>query len=148
MQRSEQILPRISDLSDELMHYILTNAEYETYSINLTVQTNAHPPIYQSGEGIRRNSLCVEEPWRRRTHISRARGGGGGQFMVWRAVYLFGSTCSFPDRREQRAFRTSPCRVRLGRQLSVSLPTASGGSSGVVGVWALQQMLETLQVIT
>lgn len=32
----------------------------------------------------------------------------GAQFMVWYAVFLFGSTHSFPDRQEQRATGTSP----------------------------------------
>lgn len=70
--------------------------------------------------------------WRGWTHVSRAE---GGQFMDWCAVFLFGSTRSFPDRLEQRATGDSPCWgffffFYLCLQLSVSLLRASGGESG------------------
>lgn len=60
----------------------------------------------------------------------------GGQFMVWCAVFLFGSTHSFSDRQEQRTTGTSPSWVCFDSQLSVSLLTASGDESGAAAVWA------------
>lgn len=57
----------------------------------------------------------------------------GGQFMVWCAVFLFGSTHSFPDAQEQRATGASLYWVFLGLQLSASLLMASGGEGA--GVW-------------
>lgn len=65
-------------------------------------------------------------------------GGWGGQFMVWCAVFLSGSTHSFPDRLELRAADTSPDWVCLDPKLSVSLLTASGDESGAAGVWVLE----------
>lgn len=59
--------------------------------------------------------------------------------MVWCAVLMFGSTHSFPDRQERRAIGTSTYWVCLNSQLSVSLRMASGGESGVAGVWVLKK---------
>ena len=63
----------------------------------------------------------------------------GGQFMVWCAVFLFGSTHSFPDRQEQRATGASPYWVCLDLQLSASPLMASGGESDAAGVWVLER---------
>lgn len=87
---------------------------------------------YQS-EGLR-NSWCIVEP-EGRGPIFHAQ---GGQFVVWCAVFLFGSTHSFSDRQEQRATGTCPYWVCLHSQLSVSLLTASDDESGAAGVWALE----------
>lgn len=65
--------------------------------------------------------------------------GGGGQFVVRCAVFLFGSTRSFPDRREPRATNASPYWVRLESQLSASLLMASGGGSDAAAVWVLEK---------
>lgn len=55
-------------------------------------------------EGLRRNSWSVVEPGEDGPIFHEQ----GGQFMVWCAVVLFGSTHSFPDRQEQRALVLLP----------------------------------------
>ena len=71
------------------------------------MQTDPSPcALCQSRErGLIEGELMCCGAWRGWIHRSQA---GGGQFMVWCAVFLSGSKHSFPDRLEQRADETSP----------------------------------------
>lgn len=126
----------MNSLWDKLGSCVLTNVEYETSKYKFHSIDKPLPVTWKSRErgyeGIADVLWSLEEidPYFTRR---------GGQFMVWCAVFLFGSTHSFFDRQEQRATGTSSYWVCLDFKLSVSLPTASGDESGAAAALVLQK---------